>query len=141
VARDTGAIELTGWLAPYDVARYMAEAWTLLVPSIVAADGDAEGLPSVIPEAMAQACPVIGSAQGGIAEVVRHDATGLLVPAGDPVALADAMRRLASQPELRHSLGLAAFAFASEHLDARVQSAALECLLLEVAGENGFATR
>ena len=70
VARDTGCVELTGWLPPADVARRMAGAQALLVPSIVAPDGDAEGLPSVIPEAMAQATPVIGSADGGIAEAV-----------------------------------------------------------------------
>jgi colanic acid/amylovoran biosynthesis glycosyltransferase len=133
VARDTGVVELTGWLPPDAVARRMAEAWSLLVPSIVAADGDTEGLPSVIAEAMAQACPVIGSAEGGIAEVVQHARNGLLVPPGDAAALADAMRRLVSEPELRHGLGRAAFAYASEWLDARVQSVALENLLLEVA--------
>jgi glycosyltransferase involved in cell wall biosynthesis len=77
---------------------------------------------------------VIGSAEGGIAEAVEHEHTGLLVPAGDPTALAGAMQRLALEPELRHALGRAAFAFASLRLDARVQSAALETLLLEVAG-------
>ena len=72
-------------------------------------DGDAEGLPSVIPEAMAQACPIIGSDQGGIAEAVRHGETGLLVPPGDPAALAEAMHRLVSEPQLRHGMGQAAF--------------------------------
>lgn len=133
VARDTGAVELTGWLPPAEVARRMAGASALLVPSIVAPDGDAEGLPSVIPEAMAQAIPVIGSAEGGIAEAVQHEGTGLLVPPGDVGALAAAMGRLASEPELRHALGQAAFAYVSARLNARVQSAALETLLLEVA--------
>ncbi len=133
VARDTGAVELTGWLAPAEVTRKMAGASALLVPSIVAPDGDAEGLPSVIPEAMAQAIPVIGSAEGGIAEAVEHEVTGLLVPPGDAAALAAAMARLASQAELRHALGQAAFAYVSARLNARVQSAALETLLLEVA--------
>ena len=110
----------------------MAQAWSLLVPSVIAADGDAEGLPSVIPEAMAQACPIIGSAQGGIAEAVQHGQTGLLVPPGDPTALAEAMHRLVSEPQLRHGLGQAAFAFVRAHLNAHVQSAALENLLLEV---------
>ena len=76
------------------VQARMREAVSLVVPSIVAADGDAEGLPSVIPEAMAQACPVIGSDQGGIAEAIRHGETGLLVPPADATALADAMRRI-----------------------------------------------
>lgn len=132
LARDSGGITLTGWLPPEAVAARMAQAWSLLVPSVIAPNGDAEGLPSVIPEAMAQACPIIGSAQGGVAEAVQHSQTGLLVPPGDASALADAMRRLVSEPQLRHGLGQAAFAFASTHLNARVQSAALENLLLEV---------
>lgn len=133
VARDTGCVELTGWLPPAEVARRMGVAQALLVPSIVAPDGDAEGLPSVIPEAMAQATPVIGSADGGIAEAVEHERTGLLVPPGDGDALAAAMLRLALEPELRHALGRAAFSTASARLNARIQSAALENLLLEVA--------
>jgi colanic acid/amylovoran biosynthesis glycosyltransferase len=133
VARETGAVELTGWLPPAEVTRKMAGASALLVPSIVAPDGDAEGLPSVIPEAMAQATPVIGSAEGGIAEAIEHERTGLLVPPGNPAALAAAMARLASDAELRHALGQAAFAYVSARLNARVQSAALETLLLEVA--------
>ena len=83
----------------------MAGAWTLLVPSVLATDGDAEGLPSVVPEAMAQGCPVIGSAEGGIAEAVRDGVSGLLVPAGDPVDLAAAMRRMVQVPALRQTLG------------------------------------
>lgn len=133
LARDIGDVELTGWLPPEAVQARMAAAWSLLVPSVVAPDGDAEGLPSVIPEAMAQACPVIGSAEGGIAEAVRDGCTGLLVAPGDAAALAAAMHRLASEPRLRHGLGRQAFAFARTHLNARVQSAALEDLLLEVA--------
>jgi len=132
LARTVGGVTLTGWLPPEAVATHMTQAWSLLVPSVVAPDGDAEGLPSVIPEAMSQACPVIGSAQGGIAEAVRHGQTGLLVPPGDASALAEAMHRLVSEPLLRHGLGQAAFAFACAHLNAHVQSAALENLLLEV---------
>jgi glycosyltransferase involved in cell wall biosynthesis len=134
LAGETTGVELTGWLPPREVAARMAGACSLVVPSIVAENGDAEGLPSVIAEAMAQACPVIGSSQGGIAEAVTDGATGLLVAPGDAEALADAMRRLAYDAPLRHSLGRAALTYARTHLNARVQSAALETLLLEVGG-------
>ncbi|MDR3532999.1 MAG: glycosyltransferase, partial [Rhodopila sp.] len=107
LAREVPGITLTGWLSPELVRARMADAVSLLVPSVVASDGDAEGLPSVIPEAMAQACPVIGSDQGGIAEAIRHDHTGLLVPPGDAGALAAAMRRIAGEGGLRDSLGAA----------------------------------
>lgn len=132
LARETTGITLTGWLPPDAVRAHMARAVALLVPSIIARDGDAEGLPSVIPEAMAQACPVIGSGQGGIAEAIRPDATGLLVPPGDAEALAVAMHRIATQPGLRQALGHAGYAYAAEALNARIQSARLEELLLSL---------
>jgi colanic acid/amylovoran biosynthesis glycosyltransferase len=128
LARDLPGITLMGWLPQDVVQARMREAVSLVVPSIVAADGDAEGLPSVIPEAMAQACPVIGSAQGGIAEAIRHGDTGLLVPPGDAAALAEAMRRVAQDD----TLGIAGFRYATVALNARMQSEKLEALLLSV---------
>jgi colanic acid/amylovoran biosynthesis glycosyltransferase len=132
LARETTGITLTGWLPPDAVRAHMTRAVSLLVPSVVANDGDAEGLPSVIPEAMAQACPVIGSDQGGIAEAIRHDTTGLLVPPGDADALAAAMHRIATQPALRQVLGRAGYAYAATDLNARIQSVRLETLLLSL---------
>jgi colanic acid/amylovoran biosynthesis glycosyltransferase len=130
LANDVSGIELAGWLSPEAVQARMAGAWSLLVPSAIAANGDAEGLPSVIPEAMAQGCAAIGSDEGGIAEAIRHDFTGLLVPPGDAAALSDAMRRVAD-PAVRNRLGQAGFQAASADLNARIQSARLEDLLLE----------
>ena len=130
LAKDVAGIERTGWLSPEAAQARMAGAWSLLVPSVVAANGDSEGLPSVIPEAMAQGCAVIGSDEGGIAEAIRHDVTGLLVSPGDAVALAHAMRRV-RDPNLRNRLGQAGFRAASADLNARLQSAKLETLLLE----------
>ena len=129
LAKDVSGIELAGWLAPGAVKARMAGAWSLLVPSVIAANGDAEGLPSVIPEAMAQGCAAIGSAEGGIAEAIRHDVTGLLVPPGDAPALAGAMRRV-GDPVVRNRLGLAGFRGAAADLNAGRQSAKLEALLL-----------
>jgi glycosyltransferase involved in cell wall biosynthesis len=126
LARETAGITLTGWLPPDAVRTHMTQAVSLVVPSIIAADGDAEGLPSVIPEAMAQACPVIGSDQGGIAEAIRHNHTGLLVPSGDAAALAEAMHRITRDT----TLGLAGFTDAATALNARIQSEKLETLLL-----------
>jgi colanic acid/amylovoran biosynthesis glycosyltransferase len=137
LARDVPGVELTGWLPQAEVQRLMAGAWSVLVPSVVASDGDTEGLPSVVPEAMAQGCPVIGSAEGGIAEAVRHGESGLLVPAGDPAALAAAMARMTDEPGLRHRLGQGAFVEVGRMLNARVQSRALEDLLLRAAQLGG----
>jgi glycosyltransferase involved in cell wall biosynthesis len=133
LVREVPGVELAGWLPQPRVGRLMQTAWCLLVPSVVAADGDAEGLPSVVPEAMAQGCPVIGSAEGGIAEAVSDGVSGLLVPPGDPAALATAMARLTADPALRHRLGQGAYMAVGRTLNARLQSAALEAVLLRAA--------
>lgn len=130
LAHDISGITLTGWLPPDAVRARMANAYTLIVPSVIAGDGDAEGLPSVIPEAMAQGCPVIGSDQGGIAEAIRHGQTGLLVPPGDPETLAGAMRQITQDTNLRNRLATAGFTEVARSLNARLQSAKLEALLL-----------
>jgi glycosyltransferase involved in cell wall biosynthesis len=58
-------------------------------------------------EAMACATPVVGSAVGGIPHVVEHEKTGLLVPPGDPTALAAACARLLSDGGLADRMGAA----------------------------------
>jgi glycosyltransferase involved in cell wall biosynthesis len=112
----------------------MKTALALLVPSVVAEDGDAEGLPSVVPEAMARGSVVIGTNEGGIAEAVTNARTGLLVPPGDAVALADAMHRVSQESDLASGLARQAFVTVSERLNAHLQSAALEAILLKAAG-------
>ncbi len=132
LANEVPGITLTGWQSQDQIRDRLATSVALLVPSIIAADGDAEGLPSVIPEAMAQTCPVIGSDQGGIAEALRHNDTGLLVPPGDAKPLAAAMRRLSSDWVLNNRMGAACYADAAARLNARLQSEKLEALLLSL---------
>ena len=133
LARDIPGVELLGWLDQAALAERMTAAAALIVPSVVADDGDAEGLPSVVPEAMARGCLVIGTAQGGIAETVTHETTGLLAPPGDAKRLAEVMRRLGTEPDLAPRLTAAAFKMASERLNAVHQSAALETILLQAS--------
>lgn len=85
-----------------DVEALMAGADALIMPSLH------EGLPYTLLEAMSLGLPVVASNVGGLAEVLRHDGTGLLVPAGDARALAAALARLDDSVELRSALGAAA---------------------------------
>ena len=78
----------------------------LLAPSVTAADGDIEGMPVVVLEAMASALPVIGCEHSGIPEIVAHGSTGLIVPERDPAALAKAMEAM-MDPEIRRAMGTA----------------------------------
>lgn len=66
-----------------------------------------EGLSLALLEAMFHGLPVVATAVNGTPEAVADERTGLLVPPGDPGALADAMARLARDPELRTRLGTA----------------------------------
>jgi glycosyltransferase involved in cell wall biosynthesis len=67
-----------------------------------------EGFPNSIVEAMAAARPIVATDVGGVPDAVTHGTTGLLVPAGDPRALADAMLRVLSDPGLARRLAGAA---------------------------------
>jgi glycosyltransferase involved in cell wall biosynthesis len=78
---------------PELVAFYQRAAVFALVPA-VQADGDRDGVPNVILEAMACGTPVVASAISGIPEVVIDNQTGVLVPPSNPRALADALERL-----------------------------------------------
>ena len=75
------------------------------MPSVIDPTGDRDGLPNVVLEAMACARPVVASDVAAIATAVVPGESGLLVPAGDPAALAAAIESLLREPELRRRLG------------------------------------
>ena len=88
--------------SPEELARFYRRARALVVPSLWY-----ETFSIVAAEAMAHGVPVIASDLGALAQTVRRDETGLLVPAGDAAALAVAMRRLWDDPDLARRLGAA----------------------------------
>jgi glycosyltransferase involved in cell wall biosynthesis len=134
-ARGLPRVSFLGWRANDEVRRWMRGAAAVCVPSVTAREGDSEGLPTVIFEAMAEAAPVVASRHAGIAEAVEHGRTGFLVPEGDPSALADALEHLIAQPELRRRLGASGRAVAADRFSALRQSRRLEAALLRVAAE------
>jgi glycosyltransferase involved in cell wall biosynthesis len=97
----SGRVELVGPRPQAEVIEEMRRAAVLAMPCIVGEDGDRDGLPNVIQEALALGTPVISTDVTGIPEVVRHGETGLKVPQKDPEALADALESLLVDPELR----------------------------------------
>lgn len=82
-----------------------ASADVFVLPAIVDARGDTEGLGVVLLEAMNFGIPVIASASGGIVDIVIDGETGLLVPPADDTALAKALGRIAGDPALARRLG------------------------------------
>lgn len=74
----------------------------------VDADGDRDGIPNVLTEAMAAGLPVVSTTVSGIPELVRDGVNGVLVPPDDPLALAGAIERLVADPAARRRLAAAA---------------------------------
>jgi glycosyltransferase involved in cell wall biosynthesis len=105
----TGAVLPVGPQPPEEVRNFIAGSHVVVVPSIPTRDfKEPWGL--VVNEAFHQGVPVIASdAVGAVAGgLVQHERNGLVVPAGDEMALAQALRRLHDEPELRARLGEAA---------------------------------
>jgi glycosyltransferase involved in cell wall biosynthesis len=82
-----------------------------------AADGDRDGIPNVVLEAMEAMLRVVATDAGGVSVVVRHRQTGWLVPAEDAAAVAAALRELASDDDLRLELALRARREVEERFD------------------------
>jgi len=93
----------------HDVPDLLACCDLFVLPSLF------EGLPLSILEAMAANKPVVASAIGGNDEAIVHGETGLLVPPADPAALAGAIQRILSDPDLARRLAAAGNARVHEH--------------------------
>ncbi len=90
-----------------EVVAALRRADVFCLAARVAADGDRDGLPNVIMEAMSQELPVVATRVGGIDEVVFDGVTGHLVPPDDPAAVATALTLLIRDPTLRQTMGSA----------------------------------
>jgi len=121
------AARLPGWMMYADVPALLAASDVYAQPSFD------EGIPRAVLEAMAMARPVIASRVGGLPELVREGTTGLLVPPGDPDALAAALARACGDRLLRERFGEAGREAAGEYEMGRAIQQYAE-LLEEAAG-------
>jgi glycosyltransferase involved in cell wall biosynthesis len=92
-------------------------------------------LPNVLKEAMSVGVPVVTTSLAGVAELVTHEESGLLVPAGDTEALAQALRRLLEDGGLRGRLAGHARKVMEERFDLRRNLARLRELLLDAIAD------
>jgi glycosyltransferase involved in cell wall biosynthesis len=126
-------VRFLGRLSHDEIAPLYRNCLATIVPSVVADDGDQEGLGLTAVEAMACGAPVIASDLEALREVIVHERTGLLVKSGDQNALAAAIMRLAADPEMADRLGSAARDEALHRFDWDNVAARYKTLLLEAA--------
>ena len=123
-AADAGVrVRFLGTLRPEDIRTWMNRAQVLCMPSIVAADGDAEGLPIVGLEAMAMGLPIVASVSAGIPEAITDGEHGLLARERDTGTLARHITALLGDPGLRERISHAALARVRQRFDLQRQTA------------------
>ncbi|MGE4178436.1 MAG: glycosyltransferase [Limisphaerales bacterium] len=112
-------VDLSGALPQGEVIRRVGSAAVFAAPCVVGRDGNADGMPTVLLEAMALGTPCVATDVTGIPEVVRSGETGWLVRQGDADGLAHALRELLRDGVLRSRLASEARALVESEFDIR----------------------
>jgi colanic acid/amylovoran biosynthesis glycosyltransferase len=111
------------------VLGLMSESDCLVAPSVTASDGDQEGIPVVLMEAMGCGLPVVATKHSGIPELVVDGESGLLVEERNAEELANRIERLMLDPDLARALGAAGRRRVAEYFDAEQQNRALFAMI------------
>jgi glycosyltransferase involved in cell wall biosynthesis len=119
-------VTLTGPLPQAEVRAELERAHVFVAPCVVGSDGNADGLPTVLLEAMAIGTPCISTDVTGITEAVRDGETGLVAPQRAPRELAATILRVIDDPSGAALLAAAARELIAEEFDVSRQSALLE---------------
>jgi glycosyltransferase involved in cell wall biosynthesis len=123
-------VVFTGPLPQRELFDQYQKATVFCLPCRVVANGDRDGIPNVMAEAMACGLPVVTTSVSGIPELLSHEANGLLVTPDDPVAVADAMETLHRNPRLAERLSQKARADIRERFDGDAGAQRLSRLLV-----------
>ncbi len=114
------------------VRHWMAASRVLALPSVTARNGDAEGLPTVLYEALAMGLPVACFRTSGIPELVRDEVEGLLADEGDEAGMARNLLRLCQEDTLAARMGAAGRRRVEQSFELGKQTADLEAFYTQV---------
>jgi colanic acid/amylovoran biosynthesis glycosyltransferase len=117
-------IKFRGRRTATEVRQSLQAADIYAAPGVELANGDKDGVPTALLEAMAAGCAIASTTAGSVPEVIEDGVQGILVQPSDAIALADALAALAADPALRARLGEAARERVSRHFDVRQCEAA-----------------
>ena len=100
-------VQLTGKMTHDELIELYRQTTVFVLPCQVASDGDRDGIPNVLLEALGMEIAVVSTNVSGIPEVIRDGVNGLLIAPNNAQALAVVMSRLLDSPALRKRLGVA----------------------------------
>jgi colanic acid/amylovoran biosynthesis glycosyltransferase len=121
-------VRFTGSLPRAGVAELLRSSSVCVAPSVTAADGDIEGIPVSIMEAMAAGLPVVSTRHSAMDELVEDGVSGFLAAEHDVPALTRSLALLAADPALRARMGEAGRRIVAREFDAGVLAGRLEAL-------------
>ncbi len=121
-------VSFVGAVPPAEVLRHMRRASVFALPCVVAADGDRDGLPTVLLEALASGLPAVTTRVAGTPEIITDGITGRIVDPADPARLAEALASLLMQPDLAGRCGHQGRAKAERDFDITTNVGALHDL-------------
>jgi colanic acid/amylovoran biosynthesis glycosyltransferase len=125
------SVRFAGFLSQVELRDEFQRAHIFLHPSELARDGNQEGVPNAMLEAMASGLAVFATRHGGIPEAVEHEVSGVLVPERDAAALAEALRDWTKRPAALSAVARRGAATVAENFEQRTQARALEDIYFE----------
>ncbi len=134
------AVVFAGFLSQLELRELFYRSHFFLHPSEIASDGNQEGVPNSLLEAMASGLPVFATRHGGIPEVVEDGATGFLVTERDEEALAGKLLVAAGSSHSVGEIAARASKFVAENFELHAQARKLEEIYFEAMASKNFAS-